>query len=266
MENEVDGVSKGQACDAVIGAADSRPVGEDKDQNKPVVLLVDSTFGDVHGLCGCTHTSAAALVCHCRRLPREPCRALTAARAAPFHAHAAQVVALVALALGSHRPSLLPVPLALAAPAAPAPAPPSAPAPDAPLCTQRQGPGEPPLSAATAGRPTVVVGTVRMGYGHQRIAAAAASWLSAAAAGAAAATAGGKAGGKQAGGKGVGAGAGAGVGAAVVMHDLTGLECAESALITRADRPATRTATFAHAPAHAHAHAHAPAHAPAHAH
>ena len=87
-----------------------------------------------------------------------------------------------------------------------------------------------------------------MGYGHQRIAAAAASWLSALTA----------AGGSQSSGKEARSGESAGAGAkpaargaaarggatvscapapaSIVMHDLTGLDCPEAALITRADR------------------------------
>ena len=98
------------------------------------------------------------------------------------------------------------------------------------------------------GRRPIVVGTVRMGYGHQRIAAAAASWLSALTA----------AGGSQSSGKEARSGESAGAGAkpaargaaarggatvscapapaSIVMHDLTGLDCPEAALITRADR------------------------------
>ena len=49
-ENEI-WYSKGQACDAVpTEYASSTFDAEDK----PVILLVDSTFGDVYGTCGCT--------------------------------------------------------------------------------------------------------------------------------------------------------------------------------------------------------------------
>jgi hypothetical protein len=148
----------------------------------------------------------------------------------------------MALALGSHRRNLSAVPLSFV----PAFVGNQTTASSALLSTQRAAPGDPSIAdaAAASGRRPVVVGTVRMGYGHQRIAAAAASWLSALSAGETgqparkparpgdAAKPAARGGGGQ-GGAGVGTGA---EGVSVVMHDLTGLESAEAALIIRADR------------------------------
>jgi hypothetical protein len=123
--------------------------------------------------------------------------------AAPSLGSRAKVVAMHALNVGAHRPGITAIPLAerasphmrglrvtLRAPSATAP--PTAAAD-----------GYLPLAAAATG--AIVVGTIRMGFGHHRIAYAAASW-------------------------------GVATGRATYFHDLLAIESAEAKLISDMDR------------------------------